>query len=374
MRAKTAHPGDRDDRDDRDGRDVDATRDDGAGGGGDGGLKAKVMPIVQKVQASRPVRALQRYTGTSGPILASGLAYQLLFAAFAGIWVGFAIFGSIVSGNIGLRASIINTLDQTIPGLIDDGNGGGAIDPQILLDARILGLAGVIALVGLLVTALGFLNSARSATRQLFDLPPAPENFVLARLRDLGLAVGFGVLIVVSAVLSVAGTQATEFVLELVGIDDSTLARVAGRIVTLTVMFALDAVALAALFRILSEVRIPWRHLRQGVVIGAVGLGLLKVGGSLLLGGASSNPLLASFAVILGLLIWFNFVCQVILITGAWIATSVKDEGVILDDAVFEARLEAARALVREHGMGDSDEDAPGGFFARLTRRFARRS
>ncbi len=338
------------------------------------GIKAKVMPIVSKVQSSRAVRSLQRYTATSGPILASGLAYQLLFAAFAGIWVGFAIFGSIVSGNIGLRASIITTLDQTIPGLIDDGNGGGAIDPQILLDARILGLAGVIALVGLLVTALGFLNSARSATRQLFDLPPAPENFLLARLRDLGLAVGFGVLIVVSAVLSVVGTQATEFLLELIGIDDSTLARVAGRIVTLAVMFALDAVALAALFRILSEVRIPWRHLRQGVVIGAVGLGLLKVGGSLLLGGASSNPLLASFAVILGLLIWFNFVCQVILITGAWIATSVKDEGVILDDAVFEARLEAARALVREHGMGDSDEDAPGGFFARLKRRFARRA
>lgn len=339
-----------------------------------GGLKEKVMPVVEKVKGSRPVRAFQRYLGASGPILASGLAYQALFAVFAGLWVGFAILGTVISRNFGLRNSVIAVISDSVPGLIDDGSGNGAIDPDVLLNAQVFGLTGAIALVGLLVTALGFLNAARGATRQLFDLPPAPENFLKARLRDLGLAAGFGVLIIVSAVLSVVGTQATDFLLDLVGIDDSTLARVLGRIVTLSIMFAVDAVALAALFRILSEVRIPWRHLREGVLIGAAGLGALKVAGGLLLGGASSNPLIASFAVILGLLIWFNFVCQLILITGAWIATSVKDDDIILDEAVFAARLEAARALVREHGMGDEeDEDARGGIFARLKRRLSRR-
>ncbi|MGY6496954.1 MAG: YihY/virulence factor BrkB family protein [Microcella sp.] len=350
-------------------RDNPVDTDDEAAGGG---LKDKVLLLVEKVKGSRAVRAFQRYLRTSGPILASGLAYQALFAVFAGLWVGFAILGTIISGNFGLRNSVIAVISDSVPGLIDDGSGNGAIDPDVLLNAQVFGLTGAIALVGLLVTALGFLNAARGATRQLFDLPPAPENFLKARLRDLGLALGFGVLIIVSAVLSVVGTQATDFVLDLVGIDDSTLARVLGRIVTLTVMFAVDAVALAALFRILSEVRIPWRHLREGVLIGAVGLGALKIAGGLLLGGASSNPLIASFAVILGLLIWFNFVCQVILITGAWIATSVKDDDIILDEAVFEARLEAARALVREHGMGDDNADARGGIFARLKRRFSR--
>ena len=339
-----------------------------------GGLKAKVMPLVEKVKGSRPVRAFQRYLRASGPILASGLAYQALFAVFAGLFVGFAVFGTIVAGNIGLREAVIGVISDSVPGLIDNGDGNGAISPDVLMNARVFGGIGVIALIGLLVTALGFLNAARGATRQLFDLPPAPENFLKARLRDLGLAAGFGVLIIVSAVLSVVGTQATDFLLDLVGIDDSTLARVLGRIVTLSIMFAVDAVALAALFRILSEVRIPWRHLREGVLIGAAGLGGLKIAGGLLLGGASSNPLIASFAVILGLLIWFNFVCQVILITGAWIATSVKDDDIILDEAVFAARLEAARALVREHGMGDEeDEDARGGIFARLKRRLSRR-
>jgi membrane protein len=336
------------------------------------GFTGKAMAVAARVKESRPVRALQRYLGESGPVLSAGLAFHALFAVFAGLWVGFAVFGTVISGNVGLRDSVLAVISDSVPGLIDNGTGNGAVDPEMLLNARVFGLTGVIALIGLLITALAFLNAARGATRQLFSLPPAPENFLKARLRDLGLAVGFGALIIISAVLSVVGTQATEFLLDLVGIDDSLLARVAGRVVTLTVMFALDAIALAALFRILSEVRIPWRHLRQGVLIGAAGLGGLKIAGGLLLGGASSNPLLASFAVILGLLIWFNFACQVILMTGAWIATSVKDDDIILDEAVFAARLEAARALVREHGISDDTEDARSGFWARVRQRFSR--
>lgn len=349
--------------------DDDRTRDDSSAGDTPP-LKERVMSLVGTVQGSRPVRAFQRYLDASGPILAAGLAFRLLFAVFAGLWVGFAVAGTIISGNIGLRQSVINVVRQSVPGLIDDGTGSGLIDPDTLLSAQ-FELAGAISLVLLLLTALGFLNAARGATRQQFGLPPAPDNFLTSRLRDLGLALGFGLMVVISAVLSVVGTQATSFFLELLSIDDSTLARVLGRTVTLGLMFLVDVVTLATLFRVLSEVRIPWRHLRTGALIGAVGLGALKVLGGLLLGGASSNPLLASFAVLLGLLLWFNFVCQVILITGAWIATSVADEGIILDEEVFTARLESARALVREHGMGDEEEPEPG-FWERVRRRFRR--
>ena len=35
------------------------------------------------------------------------------------------------------------------------------------------------------------------------------------------------------------------------------------------------------------------------------------------------NPLLDSFALFIGVLLWFNFVCRVLLLTAAWIATGV---------------------------------------------------
>ena len=59
----------------------------------------------------------------------------------------------------------------------------------------------------------------------------------------------------------------------------------------------------------------PWWALFRGCAIGAGVLFGLKVLGASLLGGASSNPLLASFAVIVGLLIWFNLVCRTVLLT-----------------------------------------------------------
>ncbi|WBU36831.1 YihY/virulence factor BrkB family protein [Homoserinibacter sp. YIM 151385] len=307
------------------------------------GIVAKAMGLVQKIMATRPVRVFQHYAQARGPLLASGLAYQALFAVFAALLAGFSILGLVLRGDIGLRDSVIRTLSESVPGLIDGGDGNGAIKPEQLLDASIVSWAGVIAIVGLLVTTLGWLASARDAVRVMFDLPQPSGNPVLLKLKDLGMALVFGVALIVSSVLSVVGSSATGWLLGLVGVEsESPLAYVVGRVVTLVVMFALDAAVLAGLFRFLAGVDIPWARLRGGALLGAAGLGVLKVLGSALLGGASSNPLLASFAVILGLLIFFNFVCQVILIAGSWIAVGLADREIVVNEA--EQQDQVARA------------------------------
>lgn len=89
-------------------------------------------------------------------------------------------------------------------------------------------------------------------------------------------------------------------------------------------MFLFDAAVLAALFRVLAGIRIPFRQLIGGVLIGAAGLALLKILGSRLLVGAGRNPLMASFAVIVGLMLWFNLVSQIMLIAASWIATGAR--------------------------------------------------
>jgi len=326
---------------------------------------ARVTPIVEWVMALKPVRVVQHHAESRGPILASGLAFQAIFAVFGGLWVGFSIAGMVIASNIGLRESLIDVLAQTVPGLIDTGAGDGIVDPEDLLTAGVFGWTGVIALVVLLFAALNWLAAARDATRSIFSLPPDRTNFVLLKLKDLGLALGFGLLLLVSATLSVVGTFALDSVLQWLGIRDSTLSTVLGRGVTLGVMFLLDAVVLGSLYRVLAGVKIPISHLRQGALLGAVGLGALKVLGSSLLGGASNNPLLASFAVLLGLLIWFNFVCQVILIAASWIAVGVTDDGIVLDEKVATERLERARELVAAHEP-PHDDAAPRSWLRRV--------
>ncbi len=284
------------------------------------------------VQKLFVVRVLTYYSREQGAVLASGLAFQAIFSVFAAVWVGFSIVGLIVTGNHALQLSLIDTVSRSVPGLIkSSSSGSGAIDPKTLLRAGVFTGTGTVALVGVLVTALSWLSSARGAIRLIFGVPQLTTNFVILKLRDLGVAAGFGVAVVISAALSVAGTAATGFGLDLIGVSShSVVGNIVGKAVTIALSFVLDAAILGSLFRILSGVKLRFSALRGGVLVGAAALSVLTVLGGSLLGVSKNNPLLASFAVILGLLIFFNLVCQVILISAAWVRVAALDRGLEL--------------------------------------------
>src|SRR5690554_5119142 len=319
----------------------------------------KVQQLIAWVQGLRPVRVFLHYSESRGPLLAGGLSFQAIFAVFAALWVGFSVAGLLVEANPDIRQAFFRVLNQSVPGLIDTGSGDGIVDPDDLQTGVVLSWTGAIALGGLLFTALNWLASARDAIRTLFGLPGELVNFFLLKLKDIGLGIGFGAALLVSSALLVFSTQTLNFALDFLGIDQgSILGTLAGRAVGLALMFVLDAAALAALYRLLSGLQIPWKRLLVGSLIGAGGLGVLKVLGSALLGGASRNPLLASFALIIGLLIWFNLICQVILLAASWIAVGMADAGLIPDPRIAAARRkeEQERAEEREHLEAEAEE------------------
>lgn len=311
---------------------------------------AKIAALTGRIQALKPVRVFTHYTNVRGALLAGGLSYQAIFAVFAALWVTFSVIGLFLRSSPELQESLFEILGTSVPGLIDSGNGaGGAIKSDDLLEAGILGWTGAIALVGLLLTALGWLASGRDAVRLIFGIEPLKTNFLLLKAKDLASAIGFGAALLISAALSVFSTAALGFLLGAIGADPESLpAVVIGRIVGLLLTLALDTVVLAAFFRLVAGVHIPRNRLVGGALIGGVALGALKALGSSLLGGASSNPLLASFAVIIGLLIWFNLICQVILLAAAWIAVGMMDAGIPLDPKAEAERLERVERQGRE--------------------------
>jgi len=165
------------------------------------------------------------------------------------------------------------------------------------------------------------------------------RNFVVQRSIDAVQALAFGIGLVASALISVLTTQLLEQLLELFGFDpDSTPSQIGVYTVTILVTVLINFGTLAGMYRVLSRLYIPWRNLIVGAALGAVALTVLSQASSYLLGGASRNPLLASFAVFVALLLWFNFVCMVILIAAAWIAVGMEDRG------LSARRLSAAEA------------------------------
>lgn len=290
-------------------------------------MPSKIAALVGRVQRLRIARVFIRYSEKNGAILAGGLSLTALYSVFAAIYVGFAVLGLLIESNPSLKATVVSAVSSSVPGLIDSG-AGGAIKLDALFASRVLNWSSIVALVVLLGTALGWFAAARSSVRAVFELPPDRTFFLLLKLKDLGFVIAFALVAVLSAALSVLSTSALTFLFGLVGIGHkSIVAELGARAIGLVIVLAIDTAVLAALFRVLSDVRIPLARLIPGSLIGGVALGVLKVLGATIVGGAGRNPLLASFAVILGLLVWFGLVCQVILLSATWIAVDMADHG-----------------------------------------------
>jgi membrane protein len=291
------------------------------------------------------VRVITRYTEQRGPLLAAGLAYQAVFAIFAAVWVSFSVAGLFIRSNVALQDTVFAALDSTVPGLISDGVSAGVISRTDLLSVNVLGWTGAIALIGLILTAVGWLGSGRDAVRAMFLLGPHPANFFLLKLGDLGLSLAFGIALLLSTALSVASTGALSWLLALAGIPDAATGEtIAATLLGLSIVFVFDAFVLGMFYRVASGVTIPRRALITGSVVAAVALGVLKVVGSTLIGGAVRNPLLASFAAIIGILVWFYFVSQVIVFAASWIAVGMADRNIPADPRAHTAALAAQHA------------------------------
>jgi len=151
---------------------------------------------------------------------------------------------------------------------------------------------------------------------------------------DLFIAVAYGIIIVVSATASVIATRLIGIVATWAGIaESSTVLRDWLQVGSIALILLIDTFVLASLIRLLSGVPIPWKRLFVGSFLGGIVLGAMKIGATFLLAGTSQNPLLASFAVVIGLLVWFNVACRVYLLCATWIAVGMNDLGLEAKDS-----------------------------------------
>jgi membrane protein len=288
--------------------------------------------ITKATMAWFPVRVWRHFLQHNGFLLGSGISYQALFAIFAAIYLAFAITGLWLGGNVDAVNAMILLINSYIPGLISDD--GGVLTPeqvqQIASDTTgVLGVTGLIALITVIWTAIGWVTYSRRGVRDIFGLPPDRRSYVLLKARDLVAAIVFGAALIVGAALSWVGSWLLSLVLTAFGIqlDDGVL-RSTINIGSVIVSFALNSAALAALFRFLTGTSLRWRDTWPGALLGGAALTVLQFGAGLLLSYTPSNPLLATFAIFVGLLLWFKISGIIMLVAAAWIAVATKDKDI----------------------------------------------
>lgn len=294
-------------------------------------VKARAVRIKDWAMAVRPMRAYSHFTNIGGVVMSSGMSYQALFAIFAALYVGFSVFGIALRDRPELLNSLVEQINLFVPGLIGK---NGVVQLDSLFQTHVLDWTSIVAGASLLWVALNWFTGTRRSIRIIFGLEVKQyRNAVLLKLRDFVLAIGFFVALVISAVLTVFSSNIADVVLGWFGWSpENWIFGTFGIIARYGAVLLFDVLLIYAMHWYLAEVRVPRWHLVQGSVFGGIALLLLKLLGTALLGGASSNPLLASFAVFIGLLLWFNFICRALLLTAAWIAVG-EDKQLGLPDA-----------------------------------------
>ncbi|KRF27276.1 YihY/virulence factor BrkB family protein [Phycicoccus sp. Soil802] len=273
-----------------------------------------------RIQATPAWRAWKRYSDHRGNLIAGGVGYFAFFSVFPAVLLAFTVFGILLRSQPQLLADTKDAINNLLPGFVKTpSQPNGVIDVSAPTGAA-LSVQGVISVVGLVLAGTGWLGAMREGIRAIFGVEGSPGNAVLAKLRDLGVLLLLGVAILLSAAVgAVAGSTAT-WVADLVGLGGQEW--VLG-VVAFVVGVVLDGAIVAVMLRILSGLPLPWRAVRNGAIFGGVGLTVLKTFGALLLSSTTNNKLYLGFALVVGLLVWLNFMSRVILISAAWAANDL---------------------------------------------------
>jgi membrane protein len=281
----------------------------------------RLKALWARFQLTSVGRAWKRYGDARGNLLAGGVAYFAFFSLFPVIALAFTIFGLVLRDQPQILDQIRNFLNDTLPGFVKSSpDSSQGIIPIEVPSGTTLTTTGVIGVAFLLWSGLGWLGALRDGIREIFGVPGSPGNFLTDKVRDVGVLCTLGIGLALSAGVTIVASSAARWLAGLVGLGNQ------GWLLTgvgLAVGALLDTGLVLLMLRFLSGVDVPWRGLRSGAIFGGVGLTLLKLFGTALIKGTMSNPLFASIALVVGLLVWLQFMSRVVLISAAWAANDL---------------------------------------------------
>jgi membrane protein len=321
------------------------------------------------------VRAWGRFTQNNGNQYAGAITFFSFLALFPLILLAVSITGFVLHANQDLQRDLLNKVAENAPGGFGD-TLRTAIDSAIANRAAV----GVVGLVGVLLTGLGWIANLRLAVNAVWGNKPRKRSFLLAKLADLTVLAGLGLGGLISIGFTAVATSITDQVLSAIGLDDVPGAGVVAKILGLGIAVLGDMLILGWVLIRLPRAAVPRRVAVHGALLAAVGFEVLKIIGSYTIASTSHSPTAGPFAAIIAVLIWMQLVARWLLFCAAWTATwitpagQVEFGGVSVVPAVeapepTEARLSPVTVAASLVGAGAA---VGGGAVAWLTSRHTR--
>ncbi|MFA1549028.1 YihY/virulence factor BrkB family protein [Actinomadura chokoriensis] len=260
------------------------------------------------------VRAFERYQDRRGDRLAAALTCYAFLSFFPLLALAYALLGYLVGVSVQARDFFVRAVNSQLPGL------AGQLRVEEIAQSKTA--VGVVGLVALLVTGLGWVEVLREGLRAIWgNEPGGGGNFFVKKFWDAGVLAFLGVILICGMAVTTVTTSATSTVLHWAGLEDVPGAGTGLRLLSLACAILFNTVVFLVLFSRLSGTRAPWRRIIRGALFGAVGFEVLKQIATILVGHTTANPVYGAFAVLVGLMVWINVASRFVLFSAAWTAT-----------------------------------------------------
>ncbi|MBM7790866.1 YihY/virulence factor BrkB family protein [Tenggerimyces flavus] len=308
-------------------------------------LKQRALDTFERVKARWPVvdhavRAGSHYGDRLGSQLAAAVTYFGFLSFFPIIALAFAVVGYVVAYVPGADAAVESALSSIFPGMIGDAS--GQINVAAIASRR--GSVGLIGLVGLLYSGLGWISALRTSLQSVFDVVAEEgRNFLLGKLFDLIVLGVIGLVLVLSVTLGTAVTGFTDTVIGWIGLSGVPGMGTLLTIVAMAVGIAASTLLFFTMYRLLPKHNAPTRSVWQGALIAAVGFEILKQLAGLVIGNVTGNPLYGAFAIMIALLVWINYFARLVVLGASWAATATLPE-----ESTEEPELEPKKRKLAE--------------------------
>jgi membrane protein len=265
------------------------------------------------------VDAWNLLSANNGGQYAAAITYFSFLALFPLLLLAAAVTGFILHAHPAAQQSLLNHITANVPGDL-----GKTLRSSINTAISQRTGVGIIGLLGVLVTGLGWVGNLRAAINAVWGAKPAKDNFFLVKLRNLVVLVGLGLGVLVSLGL-------TDQILRGLGLDHVAGGRTLVTVFGLLLAIAGDVAIFWWMLARLPAVRVPNRIGLQGALLAAIGVEVLKFVGTYTIAATSHSPTAGPFAGLVAVLVWIQLVARYLLFCAAWTATALGAKGAASD-------------------------------------------
>jgi membrane protein len=290
------------------------TEDTPAGAGGRGWL-GRVRDRARRIRRRNRIvdhvaRAALRYDRVNGARLAAAVTYYQFLAVFPLAAVALSVLGYLLAGSATMRAEVEQALLANLPGL------------PVESISEVRGVAGLIGAIGFVLAGLGWVNSVRGSVRRMWGVEETPGNLFFARVIDFGVLLALGCVLGASVWLSFGAASAVRWLFDLVGFGDSQPGDTVAAVLAGLLAGLINLVYFVALLTGLPRLRLTFRQVLGPALVGSAGMEVLKTAGRIYVNHTNTNPVYQTVVVAVGLLVFLDWLNQLLLFCAALTATS----------------------------------------------------